>query len=187
LSHLPPPSSSLWAALVALDRTFLVEAQRRGCLTCGGRLDRADYRRKPRGGPDQHHEVSDFDLRFALCCAVRGCRRRAPVLSARYAGRRVYVAIAVILTVALRQAAPPRQQSISVLVKAIPGCARRTIQRWIAHCKAVVPRSAWWKARAGRLEARWQGAAYRLVATFDAWLSPRSQQQMLWFAATPSP
>ena len=45
------------------------QAHQQGCLFCGGKLHRADYERKPRGGPE-------WDYRYSFCCAREGCRRR---------------------------------------------------------------------------------------------------------------
>src|SRR3569832_2162875 len=55
--------------LEKVDTDLVEEAQFNGCLLCGGKLHRSDYERKPRSGPQ-------WDVRFSLCCAREGCRRR---------------------------------------------------------------------------------------------------------------
>src|SRR5207245_4136959 len=58
------------------------QARQEGCLYCGGPLHRADYDRKPRGGPG-------WDRRDSFCCAQDGCRRRRRPESGRFLGPKV--------------------------------------------------------------------------------------------------
>ena len=93
--------SKLWPLLFRLDVVLRDELQAKGCKHCGSRLDRADYERKPRGGPDLRGDV--FQLRLSLCCSSPSCRRRATPPSTRFLGRRVYLGAAVVLVSALHQ------------------------------------------------------------------------------------
>ena len=91
------------ARLVAVDEKLVAVKQALGCPHCGGRLDRADFPRKPRGVPKG---VEGFDRRFGLCCARDGCRRRTLPPSVRFVGRHVYVGVVVaIVSSALHHAA----------------------------------------------------------------------------------
>lgn len=101
-----------------------------GCAACGGRLDRGDYPRKPRGGAiGIAGEL--FDRRRSFCCARVGCRKRATPESCIFLGRKVYLAVTVIVAAwraeAPAAATPPRQ----------------TVRRWIAWFATQVPRTSW--------------------------------------------
>ena len=87
-----------------------------GCPRCGGRLDRADYPRKPRGGPE-----GTAERRLSFCCCRDGCRRRATPPSLVFLGRRVYLGMAVLLeTLAM---------TASICVAARPSRCRSTPAR----------------------------------------------------------
>jgi hypothetical protein len=58
---------------IETDEKLATEVKSAGC-PCGGRLDRADYPRKPRGLPPEWEET--FSSRISFCCAREGCRRR---------------------------------------------------------------------------------------------------------------
>src|ERR1041385_6911609 len=90
-----PFGAKFFHELIETDRREVVAAQREGCPTCGGRLDRADFPRKPRGLPACWEEPCS--RRFILCCSGEGCRRRLPPPSVRFLGRRIYVAAVVVL------------------------------------------------------------------------------------------
>ena len=68
--------------LEKVDADLAQEACEKGCLHCQGKLHRADYDRKPRGGPQ-------WDRRYSFCCAEEDCRRRLTPESMRFLGRRV--------------------------------------------------------------------------------------------------
>jgi hypothetical protein len=113
--------------LLEMDREALELAQEAGCPCCGGRLDRGDYLRKPRGEPAGVPE--GFAVRFSLCCSVDGCRRRLTPSSVRFLARRVYVGVAVLLVAAAMQGpSPARVKRLSESL----GMAPRTARRWLA-------------------------------------------------------
>ena len=72
--------------LEKVDWDLAEQAHQQGCLFCRGKLHRADYDRKPRGGPE-------WDYRYSFCCAQEGCRRRRTPESVRFMGRRVYAGL----------------------------------------------------------------------------------------------
>jgi hypothetical protein len=47
----PSSDATLFDALLAIDQELAATAQAGGCRHCAGRLDHADYPRKPGGGP----------------------------------------------------------------------------------------------------------------------------------------
>lgn len=107
--------------LDAHDAETAARVKAGGCPLCGGRLDRANYPRKPRGGlVGAAGEL--FVQRRSLCCARDGCRRRRTPPSLLFLGRRVYLAITVVVT-AWRASATSQPPSGSP--------PRRTIRRWL--------------------------------------------------------
>jgi len=92
------------ARLWAIDAELSAAVQASGCPRCGGRLDRADFPRKPRGVPEEAQRW--FRRRFGLCCAREGCRRRRLPPSVRFVGRHVCVGVVVgIVSMAIHHAA----------------------------------------------------------------------------------
>lgn len=81
---------SFFNLLLKIDEDILNQARQSRCPHCGGLLDRADYRRKPRGEPDGLKE--SFYIKFSLCCRKDGCRKRKTPGSVRFFGRVVWVA-----------------------------------------------------------------------------------------------
>jgi hypothetical protein len=135
LSHDFVPEFQFFQLLDAEDERVTSAVKSRGCPACGGRLDRADYPRKPRGG-EVGVAGETFDRRRSLCCARDGCRRRRTPASLVFMGRRVYLAITVVLAT-WREAAtasPPR----------------RTVRRWRAWFGAL-RNTGWWFGQRGRL------------------------------------
>ena len=80
--------------LVESDRVIAQQSQRGGCPHCGGRLDVANYPRKPRGLPCDLGPT--WQIRYSFSCAVDGCRRRLTPVSLRF-GRRVYALVVVVV------------------------------------------------------------------------------------------
>lgn len=135
MSHDWIPDINFFDLLDAEDGRVAAAVKAIGCPDCGGRLDRADYPRKPRGGElGAAGEV--FDRRRSLCCAQEGCRHRRTPPSLVFLGRRIYLAITVVIA-AWRSAAttsPPR----------------RTVARWRTWFAALRD-TPWWITQRGRL------------------------------------
>jgi hypothetical protein len=121
LSHDWIADLNFFAALDAQDAVTTAEVKAAGCPDCGGRLDRADYPRKPRGG-EVGLAGELFGRRRSLCCAREGCRRRRTPASLVFLGRRVYLAITIVV-------AAWRATSASA---GPPTAPRRTMRRWLA-------------------------------------------------------
>ena len=122
-----------------VDADLTEEARSKGCLICGGKLHRGDYERKPRGGPQ-------WDVRFSLCCAQEGCRRRHTPPSVRFMGRRVYAGLVVVLVSAMLHGLKPERVK---LLREVLGIDRRTLERWRQWWLGrFVESSFWQEARA---------------------------------------
>jgi len=145
--HELPPGASFWLFLFAVDQD-LAESTRQKACPCGGRLHRANYPRKPRGGDGDLPE--DYDYRFSFCCDRDGCRKRVTPPSVRFLGRKVYLFAVVVLVSAMRQGPSPRR--VRELAQLF-GTDRRTIARWQVFWREHVPQTPFWKSARGRLPA----------------------------------
>jgi hypothetical protein len=137
--------ASFWRFLFSIDQDLAENARKEAC-GCGGRLHRANYPRKPRGGacdlPDE------YGYRLSFCCDRDGCRKRVTPPSVRFLGRKVYLGAVVILVAAMRQGPSPRRvRELSRLF----GVDRRTIARWQVFWDEHFPRTPFWKVARGRL------------------------------------
>jgi hypothetical protein len=149
-----------------------------GCRYCGGRLDRADYPRKPRGG-SMAAAGEGLVRRISFCCAQEGCRRRATPPSLVFLGRKVYLGIVVVVAslLALTPPQPPPRpllppppspsippptpqgpaSSPSAASSPVPSSPapspppRRTVRRWLSWFQTELPKTAFWQAARGRL------------------------------------
>jgi hypothetical protein len=127
--------------LLRIDHEFAAQRRADGCH-CGGNLHSADYPRKPRGCPRSMRD--DYSSRLSFCCAV--CRQRSTPLSVRFLGRRVYLALAVVLVSASRTASTPT----GVRLGAELGVARQTLQRWQVWWTEQFPLTPLWRATCAR-------------------------------------
>ena len=111
------------------------------CSECGGRLDSANYPRKPRGATTKL--PGDYETKFSFCCAVEGCRLRNTPPSVRFLGRRIYLGAVVVLATAMQQGATPvRAKRLRELL----GVSYQTLGRWRAWWSTAFVESAFWKA-----------------------------------------
>lgn len=86
----------------------------------------------------------DCSSRLSFCCAV--CRKRSTSLSVRFLGRRVYLALAVVLVSGSRTGSTPT----GVRLGAELGVARQTLQRWQAWWIEQFPLTPLWRATCAR-------------------------------------
>jgi hypothetical protein len=130
--------------LPRIDDDLAAKTQAAGCGFCGGRLDVADYPRKPRGAD----KLDDsYGRRRSFCCAAEGCRRRATPPSVRFLGRKVYLGAAVLLAAALQHGPTKRRVAeLSVLL----GASRRTLVRWRRWWSTTFAASRFWASLRGR-------------------------------------
>ena len=121
----------------------------------------------------------EYSSRLSFCCAV--CRKRATSLSVRFLGRRVYLALAVVLVSGSRTASTPT----GVRLGAELGVARQTLQRWQAWWIERFPLTPLWRAECarfmppvpeaelpGELITRFGGPAHEALMRLLVWLSP---------------
>jgi len=136
--------SRLYEFLFTIDREFAERARADGCH-CSGRVHRADYERKPRGGASDLGPK--YDKRFSFCCAVEGCRSRKTPPSVRFLGRRVYLGAVVLLVSAMQGGITDKRAAD--LQKRL-GVSRRTLWRWRSWWREAFPGSDFWKRARGR-------------------------------------
>jgi len=109
-------------------------------LVCGSALHWSNYLRKPRGrlrklGPEH-------DLRFSLCCARHGCRKRKTPPSLRFLGPKVYLAAAIVLVSILREGATAsRMRRLTALIRV----GRKTVERWRVWWRGAFPAMPFWQ------------------------------------------
>lgn len=130
--------------LPRIDADLAASTRANGCPVCGGRLDVANYPRKPRGADGLG---DDYDLRASFCCAVDGCRRRCTPPSVRFLGRKVYLGAVVVLVSALAHG--PTKTSLTKL-SALLGITRRTLARWCRWWSTTFATSRFWESLRGR-------------------------------------
>ena len=165
------PEPKFTALLLRIDHELAEQTRSEGCR-CGGALHRADYPRKPRGCPRElrPHYLS----RLSYCCAL--CRQCSTSTSVRFLGRRVYLALAVVL-VSVRRAGPtPAAARVRSRGGGVSGAggvfgvspgragpkpaaarlgtqlgvARRTLQRWRDWWQQQFPLTPLWRAACAR-------------------------------------
>lgn len=135
-----------WELLLRIDKDLCAEAREEGCPRCGGRLDRADFPRKPRGGPAELPE--GYERRLSLCCDREGCRKRVTPASVRFLGRRVYLSAVMVLVSTMRLG--PTAQRVARLGELF-GVDRRTVKRWRRWWLDAFVVTSFWRAKRARL------------------------------------
>ena len=143
MSHFLLQDPKFFLLLLRIDQELAEQAHAQGCA-CGNALHRGNYPRKPRGCPQEVR--SEFESRLSFCCSV--CRKRTTSMSVRFLGRRVYLAIAVVLVSARHAGQTPALSRASALLD-VPV---RTLARW-GH---------WWQEQFP-LTPLWQGACARFM------------------------
>ena len=133
---------SFHESLLLLDRELAAEARRQGCLDCGGQLHRANYLRRPMGGP--HPRA----IRFSFCCAEDGCRKRRTPSSMRFLARRVYLGVIVVLASVLWRGRTRRRVARLADVLGVR-VSERTLGRWRRWWLFDFASSRFWRSRRG--------------------------------------
>ena len=172
------------ALLLRIDQDLAAQTRAGGCR-CGGTLHRADYPRKPRGCPVEVRP--DYSSRLSFCCSV--CRRRATSVSVRFLGRRVYLALAVVLVPA-RRAGPAAAAAARLGLEL--GVDRRTVARWRDWWREQFPLTPLWRWAGawfmppvpqaqlpGELIERFTGPAHETLMRLLVWLCPVSVRSEL--------
>ena len=131
-----------FSLLVQIDAELATLMHGAPCRWCGDVLHRANYPRKPRACPEE--VLADFESRLSFCCNL--CRKRSTPESVRFLGRRVYVALAVLVV-------PQRRTTLSA--GAVQLCDSlnvppRTIARWRQWWSQLFPTTSLWAAACAR-------------------------------------
>ncbi len=138
-SHLQAPR--YFRLLVRIDEELAADAQAVGCA-CGGVLHVANYPRKPRGCPSEVRGA--LESRFSFCC--NRCRRRTTSMSVRFLGRRVYLALAMVLASARHAGRMPAAAPVGGVL----GVPRRTLERWRVWWSEQFVLTPLWRASGAR-------------------------------------
>ena len=125
--------------LLAYDRDLADTAREAGC-PCGGVLHSAKYPRKPR--PRLRRLGPEHQMRSSYCCAVDGWRSRATPPSLRFLGRKVYLAVAVLLISLMQHGI--NEGRMRRLTQAI-GVDRRTVARWRVWWRDAFTTTPFWQ------------------------------------------
>jgi hypothetical protein len=136
--------ATLFDALTEIDRELAAIAQVGGCRHCAGRLDHADYPRKPRGGPPNLSAA--YDTRLSFCCA--SCRKRLTPPSVRFLGRKVYLGAIVVVAAVLRQGPTPWRVA---RLRDQLGVSADTLRRWHRWWRDAFVRTAFWRVARSRI------------------------------------
>jgi len=145
LSHVWIADTNFFQLLDAEDARIAAAVKAANCPDCGGRLDQANYPRKPRGG-EVGAAGEILDRRRSFSCCREGCRHRRTPASLVFLGRRVYLAVTVVV-MALRAAVP-----FALAAPASP--PRRTLRRWLAWFAFELPVTGWFTTVRARLSPR---------------------------------
>lgn len=129
------------ALALKIDGDLAASTRAAGCVFCGGRLDSANYARKPRAGTARLPD--EYNSRFSFCCAAEGCRRRHTPPSVRFLGRRVYLGAVVVLATAMQQGVTPTR---AARLRELLGVGLETLARWREWWRTAFVESAFWKA-----------------------------------------
>ncbi len=171
-------SPQFFQFLVQVDVDLAAQMHASKCQ-CGGVLHRANYPRKPKACPSE--VVGDFKSRWSFCCSL--CRKRSTPKSVRFLGRRVYVALAVVVLTVKRN----KINAATTRAGEALGIPERTISRWRQWWLHAFGASALWQAQCARfmpsveitelpqsLMARFTGAAHEAMGNLLKFLSPLS-------------
>ncbi len=144
MSHETEFDEKLLAALGEVDAGYAEDVHEAGCPHCHGPLDRADYPRKPRG--ELGEAAGSYERRCSFCCREDGCRKRATPPSLRFLGRKVYVAVLVVV-------ASARARSMGLTGRGSPrqvrGVPTRTVRRWLHWWQTVFALGSFWSEAKG--------------------------------------
>ena len=125
--------------LLRIDQELAAQTHAARCV-CSGRLDRSNYPRKPRGCLAEFRAI--FDQRFSFCCAI--CRKRATAVSVRFLGRRVYLALVVVLSSSRHAGSNSATPTLAGL--AVPA---RTVERWRGWWRDTFKQTGLWLSTCG--------------------------------------
>lgn len=121
--------------LTRIDAEFATEARRARCPECKGPLHVGDFPRKPRGCPASVRE--EYSSRLSFTCGW--CDARTTPESVRFLGRRVYVAMALMLLC-------PPAGSAAYALGGLLSVPAYTLRRWRRWWERDFQRTAFWRS-----------------------------------------
>ena len=165
---------SFFRFLQRIDAEFAAATRRGRCCRCAGALHSADYPRKPRGCPAS--VVADYSSRYSFTCGR--CKKRATPASVRFLGRRVYVAVVLML---VSRRGGPQGRALCELLR-IPA---RTLDRWRAWWTRDFSRTPFWQAMRERfaVPVEIRQLPQSLLARFDNDTAMNRMIQLLRFVS----
>lgn len=160
--------------LQRIDEEFAAQTRLARCRRCAGALHSADYPRKPRGCPAP--VIADYSSRLSFTCGR--CDKRATPASVRFLGRRVYLAV-VLMLVSPRGGAQDR--ALCELLT-IP---ERTLGRWRTWWIEDFLSTPFWQSMRERLAVPVEIARLpvSLLERFDAGTATDRMTQLLCFVS----
>ena len=163
-------------SLFDLDRLIAEQVRQTKCLFCHGNLNQSNFPRKPRGVPDGTH--SDYHIRFSLCCATEGCRKRITPPSMRFLSRKVYSSVVIFLIFLLKSGSDEaRIEKLNTLLGT--RLSVETLRRWRHYWIKKVPQSHNWK-RAALCHELSQTLPASLLTQFKQPLKQQLQMALKW-------
>lgn len=158
--------------LQRIDEELAAETRLGRCRRCAGVLHSADYPRKPRGCPAS--VVEDYSSRYSFTCGV--CEKRATPASVRFLGRRVYLAV-VLMLVSPRGGVKARALCELLTIPA------RTLDRWRTWWTQDFSRTPFWQSMRERFAVPVETTQLpqSLLARFDEDIAADRMMQSLRF------
>jgi hypothetical protein len=118
-----------------IDTALAEQARQSRCPGCGGPLHVADFPRKPRGCPAAVRE--EYSWRLSFTCGW--CDARTTPASVRFLGRRVYVAVMLMLV-------SPANGLAARTAGELLAVPARTLGRWRRWWQQDFQRTAFWRS-----------------------------------------
>ncbi|MCX6129487.1 MAG: hypothetical protein NTX25_10550 [Proteobacteria bacterium] len=145
--------SSFFQILQSYDVDICKALQANDCSHCGGKLDASHYQRKLRG-IEWAELTEECSRRYSLCCRDEGCRKRSTPLSLRFAGRKVYCSLLIMLFTLLKERGDGKAQR---RLQKDFGLSAMTARRWTRLFQSALAASHWARAMraGGGLISRW--------------------------------
>jgi hypothetical protein len=125
--------------LIRIDEEFAAATRLKGCRACEGPLHVANYPRKPRGCPTAVQD--EYSRRLSFTCGQCDLRTTSP--SVRFAGRRVYLAVVLMLV-------SPRGSASTQVLRDRLRVPTVTLKRWRTWWRETFPSTAFWRAACER-------------------------------------
>jgi hypothetical protein len=131
--------SSFFQLLQSYDEDICKAQQDNGCSHCGNKLDLSHYQRKPRGLEWASLTETCF-RRYSLCCRNEGCRKRTTPQSLRFAGRKVYCGLLIMLFTLLKERGDVKAQR---RLQKDFGLSPTTARRWTQLFQSALALGEW--------------------------------------------